>query len=67
MPQIAMNTSEARNPKSETNSRFKCDNVPNTKGFCTMPFFCFGVLNFENLVIVSMFDIRISSFPLSTR
>ncbi len=51
---------QIRNPKSETNSKFEFKNVQNAKDFKKYGCSCFDHLSFENLVIVSDFDIRIS-------
>ena len=52
--------SEIRSTKHETNSKFKFSNVQNN--FFPESNYRFGHLDFENLKIVSDFDIRISDF-----
>jgi hypothetical protein len=69
---IAMNKSEARNPRQiqNTNSRIlKTMKLPaETSAILEtasqMQLYCFSHLNYKDLVIVSNFDIRISDFPI---
>jgi hypothetical protein len=51
---------EYRNPKFETNSKYKCSNVPNRKAARVK----FWPFEFGKLDIVSSFVLRISDFQL---
>ena len=57
--------SEIRSTKHETNSKFKFSNVQNN--FFPESNYRFGHLDFENLKIVSDFDIRISDFETTAK